>query len=350
MKKIAYVVALGLAAAAAHANEAPVQPLFSIASDAVSADAPQKLTVQAAPAQSVTDKALVKGAAAKSEAAKAVANPSAAPLFNVSTDAQSVSENDKLVVKETAAAKTAAPAKTESAAKPAVKQDKRESIVLQPDSRTVAAQEGGAPDKAHEETALFKIASYYEADEMGEDDDAVRKIDFSKPLDEQLPGVAAGKKAAVKADKTVKAEKQAQAERAIIGSKAIQMAQAAPKRKKQKGSYSYVVRGKRYQTLASSENFVEEGPASWYGPGFHGRKTASGEIYDMHMLTAAHKELPLGTKLEVTSKRNGKKVVVTVNDRGPFHGNRILDLSHAAAKQLGLVHAGVGEVTIRAIK
>lgn len=112
---------------------------------------------------------------------------------------------------------------------------------------------------------------------------------------------------------------------------------------------SYKVRGKRYTTLADSDGFVQTGRASWYGKRFHGRKTASGEPFDMNALTAAHKELPLGTKIEVTNNANGKSIVVTVNDRGPFHGNRVLDLSKEAARQLGLIRKGTANVTIRAL-
>lgn len=112
---------------------------------------------------------------------------------------------------------------------------------------------------------------------------------------------------------------------------------------------SYTVRGKRYTTLASSDGFVQTGRASWYGKRFHGRKTASGERFDMNALTAAHKELPLGTKIEVTNNSNGKSIVVTVNDRGPFHGNRVLDLSKEAAKRLGVLQKGTANVTIRAL-
>ena len=83
---------------------------------------------------------------------------------------------------------------------------------------------------------------------------------------------------------------------------------------------------------------------------FHGRKTANGETYDMNELTAAHKELPLGTKVEVTNLSNGRKVVVRINDRGPFHGNRVLDLSRAAAQELGTLNAGVAQVQIRALQ
>lgn len=119
--------------------------------------------------------------------------------------------------------------------------------------------------------------------------------------------------------------------------------------KSAKKGYSYTVRGKRYQTLADSNGFVQQGAASWYGNPFHGRKTASGEIYNMNEMTAAHKELPLGTKVEVTNLANGRKVIVRVNDRGPFHSNRVLDLSRAAAKKLGTLNSGVAQVRIRAL-
>lgn len=115
-------------------------------------------------------------------------------------------------------------------------------------------------------------------------------------------------------------------------------------------SYSYTVLGKRYQTLADSKGFEQQGPASWYGNPFHGRKTANGETYDMNEMTAAHKELPLGTRVEVTNLSNGRKVVVRINDRGPFHGNRVLDLSRAAAQELGTLNAGVAQVQIRALQ
>jgi rare lipoprotein A len=85
---------------------------------------------------------------------------------------------------------------------------------------------------------------------------------------------------------------------------------------------------------------------SWYGPGFHGRKTANGERFNQHAFTAAHKTLPFGTKLKVTCIATGKSAIVTVNDRGPFHGNRALDLSKAAASAIGLLDRGVGKVKI----
>ena len=86
------------------------------------------------------------------------------------------------------------------------------------------------------------------------------------------------------------------------------------------------------------------GQASWYGPGFHGRKTASGERYNMNAFSAAHRTLPFGTKLKITCTSTGKSVIVKVNDRGPFHGNRVLDLSYGAAKALGTTQKGVSKV------
>jgi len=112
---------------------------------------------------------------------------------------------------------------------------------------------------------------------------------------------------------------------------------------------SYEVLGRRYYTLTSSEGFVERGVASWYGKKFHGRRTSSGEPYDMYKMTAAHKRLPLPTYVEVTNLDNGRKAIVKVNDRGPFHGNRIIDLSYAAALKLGIADAGTGFVEVRAL-
>ncbi len=112
---------------------------------------------------------------------------------------------------------------------------------------------------------------------------------------------------------------------------------------------SYVVRGKRYHVLPSSEGFEERGIASWYGRKFHGRRTSSGETYDMYKMTAAHKNLPLPTYVEVTRVDNGNSVLVRVNDRGPFIGARIIDLSYAAAERLGINTAGTAEVMIRAV-
>ncbi|NKN32624.1 septal ring lytic transglycosylase RlpA family protein [Marichromatium bheemlicum] len=112
---------------------------------------------------------------------------------------------------------------------------------------------------------------------------------------------------------------------------------------------SYEVFGKRYYTKASSRGHVERGLASWYGKDFHGRRTSSGEPYDMHAMTAAHKTLPLPTYARVTNLENGRSVVVRINDRGPFHGSRVIDLSYTAAAKLGMVRKGTAMVEVRAI-
>jgi len=112
---------------------------------------------------------------------------------------------------------------------------------------------------------------------------------------------------------------------------------------------TYTVLGKSYKTLKSNKGFVERGIASWYGTKFHGRRTSSGESYNMYAMTAAHKTLPLPTYVEVTNLDNGRQIIVKVNDRGPFHEGRIIDLSYAAAIKLGTNKAGTGRVEIRAI-
>ena len=113
---------------------------------------------------------------------------------------------------------------------------------------------------------------------------------------------------------------------------------------------SYVVYGKRYYTLASSRGYRETGGASWYGTKFHGRRTSSGEPYDMYAMTAAHKTLPLPSYVEVTNLANGRKVVVRVNDRGPFHDGRIIDMSYAGAVKLGMLGKGTAHVEVRTIE
>jgi rare lipoprotein A len=111
----------------------------------------------------------------------------------------------------------------------------------------------------------------------------------------------------------------------------------------------YTVLGQTYYVKQSSDNHIERGIASWYGTKFHGRKTSNGEIYDMYKMTAAHKTLPIPTYVEVTNLKNGRSVVVRVNDRGPFHENRIIDLSYVAAKKLGIAANGTGLVEVRSI-
>lgn len=137
-----------------------------------------------------------------------------------------------------------------------------------------------------------------------------------------------------------------------IPPKAEQMRDAVPKnepRSKYGNPSNYEVFGKTYYTLASSEGYVERGVASWYGNKFHGRRTSSGEPYDMYKMTAAHKTLPLPSYAEVTNLDNGRKVVVRINDRGPFHDDRLIDLSYSAATKLGITAKGTGRVEVRAI-
>ena len=112
---------------------------------------------------------------------------------------------------------------------------------------------------------------------------------------------------------------------------------------------SYEVFGQTYYPLKSSEGFVERGVASWYGPGFHRKRTSSGEPYDMYEMSAAHRVLPLPTYVEVTHLGSGRKAVVKVNDRGPFKDDRVLDLSYAAAYRLGIHGPGTAWVEIRAL-
>lgn len=116
------------------------------------------------------------------------------------------------------------------------------------------------------------------------------------------------------------------------------------------GNHSpYTVLGKTYTVLPTSEGYHERGIASWYGSKFHGRRTSSGEPYDMHLATAAHKSLPLPTYAEVTNLDNGRKMIVKINDRGPFHDDRIIDLSYAAAIKLGVAQTGTARIDVKAI-
>jgi rare lipoprotein A len=116
------------------------------------------------------------------------------------------------------------------------------------------------------------------------------------------------------------------------------------------GNHSpYEVFGRKYHVLQSSEGYHERGTASWYGTKFHGRRTSSGEPYDLHLATAAHKSLPLPTYAEVVNLDNGRKVIVKVNDRGPFKDDRLIDLSYGAALRLGIVGTGTARVEVRAI-
>lgn len=111
----------------------------------------------------------------------------------------------------------------------------------------------------------------------------------------------------------------------------------------------YDVFGKRYFVMPSSVGYIERGVASWYGPGFHEERTSTREPYDMYAMTAAHKTLPLPTYAQVTNLQNGRSVVVRINDRGPFVGNRIIDLSYTAAAKLDMLRGGTAMVEVRAI-
>lgn len=111
----------------------------------------------------------------------------------------------------------------------------------------------------------------------------------------------------------------------------------------------YEVLGKRYTPMLDESGYSEEGIASWYGRKFHNYHTSNGEVYDMFAMTAAHKTLPLPSFVRVTNLANGKSAIVRVNDRGPFHDDRLIDLSYAAAYKLGYYHQGTARVKIEAI-
>ncbi|MBR7887836.1 septal ring lytic transglycosylase RlpA family protein [Marinomonas sp. A79] len=111
----------------------------------------------------------------------------------------------------------------------------------------------------------------------------------------------------------------------------------------------YEVWGKKYWVMESAQGYSAEGTASWYGKKFHGHKTSNGETYDMYAFSAAHKSLPLPTYLKVTNLENQRSVIVRVNDRGPFHGDRLIDLSYAAAARLDYHKKGLARVRIEAI-
>jgi len=130
----------------------------------------------------------------------------------------------------------------------------------------------------------------------------------------------------------------------------------APREQKSSSSKSipatqrpYTIDGVRYYPLASAKGFTEQGVASWYGPGFHKRMTSNGETYDMYQMTAAHKTLPMDTRLLVKNLENGAQTVVRINDRGPFIDGRIIDLSHSAAQTLGIIERGTARVKIIAL-
>jgi len=127
-------------------------------------------------------------------------------------------------------------------------------------------------------------------------------------------------------------------------------AEPVPEEHSRRGNAStYTVFGRTYRVLNSSRGFSQTGVASWYGSKFHGHETSNGEIYDMFAMTAAHTSLPLPTFVRVTNLDNNRQVIVRVNDRGPFVGNRIIDLSYAAAYRLDMLNSGTARVRVEAI-
>lgn len=115
------------------------------------------------------------------------------------------------------------------------------------------------------------------------------------------------------------------------------------------GNSPYEVLGKRYEVLESAIGYDQVGLASWYGEKFHGRTTSSGEIYNMYTLTAAHKTLPIPSYARVTNRENGLATIVRINDRGPFHPSRIIDLSYASAVKLGFADVGTASVRVESL-
>ena len=111
----------------------------------------------------------------------------------------------------------------------------------------------------------------------------------------------------------------------------------------------YTVLGKSYEVMPTEEGYNERGVASWYGEKFHGHKTSNGEVFDMFLASAAHKSLPIPSFLRVTNLDNNRNIVVRVNDRGPFHGDRVIDLSYAAALKLGYADRGTARVQLESI-
>jgi rare lipoprotein A len=103
------------------------------------------------------------------------------------------------------------------------------------------------------------------------------------------------------------------------------------------------------QLASTSIRSASTGQASWYGPGFYGNRTANGEVFRPGTRTAAHRTLPFGTRVRVTNLRNGLSTVVRINDRGPFHGNRVIDLAHGAAQDLGVISSGVAQVKLEVL-
>lgn len=116
-----------------------------------------------------------------------------------------------------------------------------------------------------------------------------------------------------------------------------------------KSLVAHKTKSQTQQVTTANKFCAQKGIASWYGKKFHRRRTSSGERYDMYQMTAAHRTLPFATRLLVTNERNGRQVIVRINDRGPFKKNRMIDLSYAAAKKLGMLGNGLAKVSIKIV-
>jgi rare lipoprotein A len=116
------------------------------------------------------------------------------------------------------------------------------------------------------------------------------------------------------------------------------------------GAESETLKKPAVPALPIAVRSVSTGEASWYGPGFYGNRTANGELFRPGTLTAAHRTLPFGTKVRVTNLWNGRSAIVRINDRGPFHGRRVIDLAHGAASQLGLISSGIAQVKLEVLQ
>jgi len=159
--------------------------------------------------------------------------------------------------------------------------------------------------------------------------------------------VLAGLVACAGSNKTIKHD--GPPDKSIDADKVVEIKPRPEPRARYGNKSPYTVLGKSYTVLPTAEGYQQRGIASWYGKKFHGRLTSSGEPYDMYLPTAAHKSLPLPTYAEVTNLENGRKLIVKINDRGPFHDDRIIDLSYGAAVKLGVIKTGTAQVEVRAI-
>lgn len=156
---------------------------------------------------------------------------------------------------------------------------------------------------------------------------------------------------AMNADAAPAKASHAVAHKTEIGGKYVPDAVVVAEKLHPTANLSYKVAGKRYYpTKKVADDFSQTGRASWYGSSFHGKKTSNGERFDMNMMTAAHPTLPIPSYARITNLANGKSVVVRINDRGPFHGNRVIDLSKAAASKLGFLSKGTAQVRIEPLK